>query len=64
MKQSILVAVLVTVMVVFICHLFKKNPLTHRSQQPVNKGSAFSDDGPGGFPPLGSTGLLFSKLLY
>lgn len=63
MKQSILVAILVTAMVVFICHLFKKSTLTHRSQQPAHSGSTVSDDGPGGFPPLGG-GLLISKLFY
>jgi len=63
MKQSILVAILVTVMVVFVCHLFKKSPLTHRGRQPAHTGSKILDDGPGGFPPLGG-GMLIRELFY
>ena len=63
MKQSILVTLLVTVMVVFICHLCKKNSLTVRGKQPAHSGSRFFDDGPGGFMPVGA-GLLLSKLFY
>ena len=61
MKQGILVALLVTVMIVFLCRLFKKTAAACR-HQPVHTGSKMPDDG-FGFPPMG-TGLLISRLSW
>ncbi|MBS1563522.1 MAG: hypothetical protein JST39_04000 [Bacteroidetes bacterium] len=62
MKQGILVAVLVTAMVVFICQLVSKYAPIHRSHAPASKDSRIADDGPGGFPA--GTGLLIHELFY
>ena len=61
MKQGILVAILVTVMIVFICRLFKKTAAACR-KQPVYTGSKLPDDG-FGLPPVGN-GLLISRLTW
>ena len=61
MKQGILVAMLVTVMIVFLCRLFKKTAAACR-QQPVHTGSKLPDDG-FGLSPAGN-GLLISRLTW
>ena len=61
MKQGILVAVLVTVMIVLLCRLFKKTAAACR-QQPVHTGSKLPEEG-FGFPSIGN-GLLISKLSW